>query len=276
MSTHTHAYVLGHADHELQRLERQGHFLHALTEEVLTRAGIGAGMRVLDFGAGAGDVSLVLARLVGPSGTVIAVDRAEEAVVRARSRFAALAVDNIEVHVGDEATAAALAGGGYDAVAGRLVLLHQRDPVATIERLARCLRPGGIVAFHEIEIDAGCWASPPLPLLARTFDWISGTFVRGGMPRDISAHLARGFASAGLVDVRLMREGRIETGPDSGAYEFLTRTLRTLLPIAQRLGLATAEEVDIDTLEERLRREAVEANARFVPAFFSVAWARRA
>ena len=269
------AYVLGHAALELERLERQGLFLRDLTRDVLRRAGIGPGMRVLDFGAGAGDVSLILAQLVGPTGRVIAVERAEEAAARAAMRCAALGVDHVEVHVGDEDAALALAGDGYDAVVGRLVLLHQRDPAATLARLAGALRPGGVAAFHEIEIDAGCWAAPALPLLARTFGWITAAFGHGGMPGDISAHIDRGFARAGLRDVHVLREGRVEAGPTSGAYEFMTRTVRTLAPLIERLGLATATELDVDTLEARLRAEAVAADARFIPAFFTAAWARR-
>ncbi len=269
------AYVLGHADLELERLERQGQFLRGLTHDVLVRAGIGPGMRVLDFGAGAGDVSLALAQLVGPTGRVIAVDRADEAAARAVARFAALGVERVDVHIGDEDTALALAGAGYDAVVGRLVLLHQRDPEATLTRLLAGLRPGGVAVFHEIEIDAGCWASPALPLLARAFGWITDAFAHGGMPGDISARLAGRFDRAGLRDVRIMREGRIEAGPTSGAYEFMARTVRTLFPLIERLGLATAADVDIDTLEARLRDEAVTAGARFIPAHFTAAWARR-
>lgn len=269
-------YVLGHADSELERLERQGRFLQALTRDVLVRAGIEPGMRVLDFGTGTGDVSLVLAQLVGPRGRVVAIDRAEEAVARARGRFAELGVTRVETHVGDEASAAELAGAaGFDAVVGRLVLLHQRDPAATIVQLAACLRPGGIAAFHEIEIEAGCWSSPHLPLLDRTYHWIADTFARGGMPTDIGARIMEGFARAGMHDVRVMREGRVESGPASEGYEYLVRTVRTLLPAILRLELATAEEIDVDTLEERLRGDAVAASARFIPVFFASAWARR-
>ena len=39
--------------------------------------------RVLDVGCGAGDVSFLLARMVGPSGTVVGVDRSEDAVAMA-------------------------------------------------------------------------------------------------------------------------------------------------------------------------------------------------
>src|SRR5690554_3222064 len=69
-------YVLGHSEQELARLEKQGELFGAETRQVLVRAGLAPGMRVLDVGCGAGDVSLIAAELVGPAGTVIGIDRA--------------------------------------------------------------------------------------------------------------------------------------------------------------------------------------------------------
>lgn len=268
------SYVLGHADPELERLQRQGRFLRDLSHGVFLRAGIASGMRVLDYGGGAGDVSLLLSELVGPSGQVISVDRAPEAVQCARRRMAALGVTNVEVLQGDE-TVIPTWEANFDAVVGRLVLLHQPDAAAAIGRLLLYLRPGGRMAFQEIEMGAGCWSNPPLPLFQQTYGWVSQTFLRGGMATDIGARMANGFERAGLQDIRLIREGRVESGPDSGAYEFLTRTLRTLMPLAQKFGIATEEEVGIDTLEARLRVEATSANARFIPAYFSAIWGHR-
>lgn len=269
-------YVLGHEALELERLERQGQFLKALTRDVFVRAGLRPGMRVLDFGAGAGDVSLIAAGLVGAAGSVLGLERAPEAVQRARGRMAALGMRNVEIRQGDlEDPAVFAALGTFDAIVGRLVLLHQRDAAATVARLASLLRPGGVIAFHEIEIGAGCWSSPALPLLDASFGWITGPFLATGMPTDIGARMGDGFARAGLVDTNVMLEGRVEAGPESGAYEFMVRTVRSLLPLALRLGLTTAEAVDVDTLEERLRDEAVASKARFIPAFFSAGWARR-
>src|SRR5215468_3090391 len=50
--TATRPYVLGHSETELRRLTLQSAFWDELTEEVLSRAGIGAGMHILDIGSG--------------------------------------------------------------------------------------------------------------------------------------------------------------------------------------------------------------------------------
>src|SRR5690606_4206862 len=79
-------YALGYSEHEFRRLEMQSRIIGDLTEDVLQRAGIRKGMRVLDLGCGVGDVSLLAAWLVGPSGFVLGVDRSADALAAARRR----------------------------------------------------------------------------------------------------------------------------------------------------------------------------------------------
>jgi cyclopropane fatty-acyl-phospholipid synthase-like methyltransferase len=65
-------YALGHSSAEIERLTNQGAMLRQITERLLRNAGIDAGMRILDLGCGAGDVSLLAAKLVGPAGSIFA------------------------------------------------------------------------------------------------------------------------------------------------------------------------------------------------------------
>src|SRR5262245_23674621 len=81
-------YPLGYSEVEFRRLEGQGAFLRDLTEDVLRSAGVGPGMRVLDIGCGVGDVSLLAGKLVGPSGTVLGIDRSLDGLAIARRRSA--------------------------------------------------------------------------------------------------------------------------------------------------------------------------------------------
>jgi hypothetical protein len=48
---------------------RQAAILRTITERLLQSTGIGSGMRVLDLGCGAGDVLMLAAELVDPSGS---------------------------------------------------------------------------------------------------------------------------------------------------------------------------------------------------------------
>jgi tRNA A58 N-methylase Trm61 len=51
-----------------------------LAADVLKRSGIERGMRVLDLGCGSGDASLLIAKMVGPSGLVVGVDESAQAI----------------------------------------------------------------------------------------------------------------------------------------------------------------------------------------------------
>jgi hypothetical protein len=62
-------------------------------------------------------------------------------------------------------------------------------------------------------------------------------------------------------------------GENSPVYGWLTETVRTLLPHLLELGI-TEEEVSFDTLEERVRSEAVKAPFQVDVAPQVCAWAR--
>jgi ubiquinone/menaquinone biosynthesis C-methylase UbiE len=255
-------YALGYTEREFRRLTLQGEFFRDLTADVLERAGIAPGMHVLDVGCGIGDVSLLAAELVGLSGSVVGVDRSAEATRLAAWRAAEAGFEHARFAVSEiDAFSAAQR---FDAVVGRLMLLYLPDPAATLRRLAGLLRPGGIVAFHEMAMTPAC-SVPDGPLWRRTMNWVTDTFTRAGFEVDVGHRLYATFLAAGLPAPEMISTGRVEGGEQSPAYEVLAATVRSLLPIAERLGVATAAEVDVDSLAERLRREAVEHNACLMP-----------
>ena len=66
----------------------------------------------------------------------------------------------------------------------------------------------------------------------------------------------------------------IEDGSEPLAHAYVADVLRSLLPAAERLGVATADEVQIDTLVSRLSAEAV--GAHWIPFYLVAAWGRKA
>ncbi|MEV5617747.1 methyltransferase domain-containing protein [Streptomyces bacillaris] len=81
------AYPLGHAPEEMDRLLLQARLYGPVTAQALRQAGLGPGMRVLDAGCGAGDVTFIAAEAVGPGGSVTGVDAGPEALDLARARL---------------------------------------------------------------------------------------------------------------------------------------------------------------------------------------------
>ena len=113
-------------------------------------AGIGYGMSVLDIGSGAGDVALLLAEMVGPTGRVLGIDMNPSILETARARVEAAGWRNVKFLEGDVETLAVEAG--FDAVVGRWILMYLPDPITALRRLASRLRPGGIIAFNEMDL----------------------------------------------------------------------------------------------------------------------------
>jgi tRNA A58 N-methylase Trm61 len=67
-------YEMGHPAREEERLQKLGQLLYPSTSHLFEKARMVPGIKVLDVGSGAGDVALLLAKLVGPTGSIIGVD----------------------------------------------------------------------------------------------------------------------------------------------------------------------------------------------------------
>ena len=263
-------YVLGHSDHELERLEQQAEIFADATEDVLRRAGVGPGMRVLDVGCGAGDVTLIAARLVGPAGSVLGVDHAPEAVRTARRRAEAVGQGNVSFEQTD-----VTAGGGagsFDAVVGRFILMHLADPADTVGRLKGRVRSGGVIAFIEMDIGAAV-AIPEMPLFERCKGWLVDLYRKVGVEPDMGSRLYATLKQAGLAPT-MTGSCRVEGGENALRYDFLTPSITTLLPGIVQFGVATAEEVGIDTLGQRIRHNVLAGDHCFVFPRVVGAWAK--
>jgi SAM-dependent methyltransferase len=137
------------------------------TEALLDAAGIGEGAAVLELAAGPGGAGLAAAERVGPSGTVVLSDVAEEMVAVAARR--ASSHPQVSTAVFDQSEIDAETG-HFDAVISRHGLMLAEDPVATVREAARVLRPGGSYA-------AMTWASRDLnPWIGVVFDAIGEQF----------------------------------------------------------------------------------------------------
>lgn len=157
-------YVLGRSEAEERRLERQSQFLYPFTRGFFEDAGLSSGMNVLDIGSGAGDVSLLAANIVGPDARVTGVDMNAEILNTARERARASGHQNVNFVAGDIRELSF--DEQFDAVIGRLVLIYLKDAGAVLRHAVSFLRPGGLVAFQEIDFSSllTLRTVPPSPL----------------------------------------------------------------------------------------------------------------
>jgi ubiquinone/menaquinone biosynthesis C-methylase UbiE len=120
------SYVLGNTVQEQERLKLQGNFLRKWTEQFLVSAGVEPGMNVLDLGCGMGDVSLLAAKLVGPTGSVTGVDRDPVVIQKARERATEEGGDS-QIEFIQAELLNFHSDQKFDAVVGRYVLFFQPD-----------------------------------------------------------------------------------------------------------------------------------------------------
>ena len=272
METGQPGYQLGHDSAELDRSNKQGRLLAPATWVLLQAAGLGPGMRVLDLGSGSGDLAFVVTDIVGPAGAVVGIDRSPEAVATAQARARQLGLGNAHFVVGDirEATA----DGPFDAIVGRLVLMYLPDPGAVLRTQSTLLRPGGLIA--PIEFDLGTARSmPPTPLVSQSHAWLEETFKRAGIQPSLGSRL---WAVLRDADVRPLGMLGVQPhfGPDDPAGPgLLAGIVRTMLPLIEQTGVATARQVAVETLHDRLAAELTASGAVFAHPILLSAWGKR-
>jgi len=251
-------YVLGRSEAEAQRLMLQSRILDRITRSFLSNAGIAPGMTVLDVGSGAGDVAFAAADLVGPHGRVIGVDLNPAILETARARAAAEGRDNVTFVAGDCRSAAL--PHDVDAAVGRFVLFYNGDITETLQGVAACVKPGGLVAFAEADfrtaldfVQAG-----PEGVNRSAWQWAIRAFASAGISTAMIALLYRAFLAAGLGAPAMVVQAPLCGADEWDGFAWLAASLRSLLPILEREGIVTAETLDCDTLAARARAEVAE------------------
>jgi len=263
------SYVMGNSSEEADRLGIQASLYDRHTEYLLRTAGLKEGMRVLDVGCGTGEVSLCAARIVGPSGRVVGVDMEPGVLERARANAAASSSGNVTFEQGDLSDLRI--SGLFDAVVGRLILIHLDDPAAVVKELTRLVRPGGVITFQDFNISR-TRAVPHVPLVTETVEWIAAALREGGRNPDMGEQLAHVLRLSGLPEPRVAVA--VPTGgPDSAAVTLIAESARSLLPVMERGGITTAWEADLDTLRARMSRACAEVQATVYVPELVAAWA---
>jgi SAM-dependent methyltransferase len=254
---------------ELTRIEARGAALAPATRMIFTEAGIRPGMRVLDLGCGPGDSTFLAADLVGPDGCVVGVDRSAEALARARLRAGRRGLAQVRFVEGDINDPAP--GGPFDAVVERLVLMWVPDPAAPLRRQATVLRPGGLVVLIEMDFSTPR-SLPAIPFMAQVTSWWVEAFARAGIsavgPRLWTIVQEAGLRPLGMVGVQP------HFGPgDPVGIATAVQTINVAAPLIVGAGLATAEEIGVETFEQRVKDEQQRNAVVLAPPMLLSAWA---
>jgi 2-polyprenyl-3-methyl-5-hydroxy-6-metoxy-1,4-benzoquinol methylase len=267
--TERRGYIFEERTAENERLLAQGRIFDPLTRRLLIEAGLAPGMRVLDLGSGAGNVAIVAANLVGPEGAVVGVDRDPNAVERAQRIISDAGHSNIEFRVGDVQTLDGVEA-GFDAVIGRLILMYLPDPAAALRQAASRVRPEGMICMHEADLTY-LYSSPPTPLWQQVRAWFLDTLAKARVEPRMGLSLFSVYRAAGLPDPQLIFETFVAGGPQAPAWGW-ANVIRGVVPLMERLGIATEAEIAPATLADRLLAELLANNGIVIGPPLIGAW----
>lgn len=265
------AYIYGQgSEFEYDRLVRQGALYEPFTRRAFAGAGLAPGMRVLDVGCGAGEVTRLAAEIVGASGRVVAIDVDAGALAFARTR---LGTANLEFR---QSTIEAFAETEpFDAVVGRFILMHLKDPVAALQSLVSRLKSGGVACFVEPWHGIGM-SYPPVEAFHAFMEGGYQALRAAGAQLEMGARLYGDFIAAGLPAPAVISEPSIGFGGNAPFFDLMLDSarsgIRAMVPDQTQRAAVIAQ---IEDLARKMREEAEAKHATLLMMINFAAWSRK-
>ncbi len=233
-------YALGTDDAEIVRLGVQHKLWSSSAFAIWERAGISAGMTVLDIGCGPGYTSFDLAGVVTSKGKVIAIDESPRFIEHLKKRKRLLNDVSLEARVGD-VQQLDVAAESIDAAYQRWVLCFVKDPEAVIRGVARALKPGGVFAIQEYMHYEGVLLAPHSEAFRRFMQVVAEVWNRKGGDSNVGLKLPGLLAKNGFR-VNEIRPLHRVARPHSQFWTWPTIFINTYAPKLVEDGELTAEE----------------------------------
>ncbi len=123
-----------------------------VNHRLVADARLHTGLNVLDLGSGTGYPALLGAQVVGPAGSVVGMDLAEQMLAAAERKAKRLGLNNISFRTGD-VTSLPFEPNSFDAITSRFCLMFLPEIPKASSEIARVLKPGSWVA-------AAVWSAP--------------------------------------------------------------------------------------------------------------------
>jgi ubiquinone/menaquinone biosynthesis C-methylase UbiE len=162
----------------------------------------------------------------------------------------------------------------FDAIIGRFVLMYQEDPATSLRKMMRHLRGGGVVAFQELD-STTCRSWSIVPLFDAAARWLAEALRGSGARPELGLEMHSLFLDCGLPGPSMRMDTFVSGEENSPVYKLLAEAVRSLVPTLEKLNIASAAQVQIETLTDRMRKEVVEKRAVAMSYGLVGAWAKK-
>ena len=234
-------YPLIQSSAEVERLRRQHETWREATERIWRVAGFGPGQAIVDLGCGPGFTSLDLARIVGPSGQVLAIDSSEEATA-ALAPSAGGAASPLEVVTAD-VRIVDLSDRTFDGAFARWLFCYLNRPGEVLRHIAARLKPGGVIAVIDYWNYLAIRPEPAFPLFRTVFTAVFDSFRDAGGSLDVAGELPRLMAAERLT-VSHIEPICVVGRPGSPVWNWIGEFQALYLPVLVERGYLTRAQLD--------------------------------
>ena len=229
-------------------------------------------MAVLDVGAGTGAITAGIAGAVGPSGSVLGIDRDETMIRLAREHHAGVAnlafelLDVLELR--DEAR--------FDVVTAARALQWIEDPARALQRMHAATQPRGMVVVLEYTHADLVWEPAPPEPVRRFYNAFLAWRDANGWDNRLGDHLPALVADAGFRDVGVTVQDEVATRGDPGFADALELWQRVMESMgATIVGAGFLAQADLDAARAA-HRSWSEHDARLQRMVLRAVYGRRA
>lgn len=250
-------YILGTHDAELERLGLQHRIWSEYAFALWERAGFRPGQTILDVGCGPGYATMDMARLLGPSTRIVAIDESQRFISFLNAQKQAQALDTIETRLGDvqQLGDCDIAPASIDAAYCRWVLCWVKDPAAVVAGVARALKPGGVFAVQDYFNYLSLTLAPRSEAFTKIVQGVGASQRASGGDPDLAGRLPKMFLDNGL-EVREIRPILRVARPGDLLWQWPDTFFRNYVPRMVAAGFLTpADQKAFDEDWERRARD---------------------